>query len=233
MTECQQSNPKPFACYASEPNDVWSLGVILVNLTCGRNPWKRAAMDDSTFRAFMRNRNFLQTILPISDGLNAILQRIFEVDPKQRVSLCELRKLILDCPQLGQESADASPPPTPPYSPVEKPIDSYMVFFGNGPEPVPNFDPLPVQQFPPFSAAHFNNPRPSYAPANLPTPPGSTHGSPRQILYTYQPKPAAPAFCGSFASGASYIPSFSSWSRCSNFVPNFANQACWKNVLVS
>ena len=228
--ECQQSNPKPFACYASEPNDVWSLGVILVNLICGRNPWKRAAMDDSTFRAFMRNRNFLQSILPISEGLNAILQRIFEVDPKQRISLGELRQLILNCPQLSQDS-NVSLPPSPLYSPVEKPVDSSVAFFG--PEPVPNFEPLPVQQFPPFSTTHFNNTPPPYGPINLPTPPGSRHGSPRQTLYTYQPKPATTAFCGSFASGAGYIPSFAPWSRCSNLVPNFANQVCWKNVLVS
>jgi serine/threonine protein kinase len=232
-TECQQSNPKPFACYDSEANDVWSLGVILVNLTCGRNPWKRAAMDDSTFRAFVRNRDFLQTILPISDGLNAVLQRIFQTDPKRRIGLGELRQLILECPQLGQDSTDASLPPSPPYSPVEKPVDSPLAFYGNGPESVPNFDPLPVQQFPQYPTAPFDGPRPSFAAGNLPTPPGSTLGSPRQPLYTYQPKPAPPVFCGTFASGASYIPSFSSWSRCSNFVPNFANQACWRNVLVS
>ena len=190
-------------------------------------------MDDSTFRAFMRNPDFLQTILPISDGLNAILQRIFEVDPKRRISLHELRQLILTCPRLGQDSTDGSLPPSPPYSPVEKPADSSMVFFGTGLEPVPNLDPLPVQQFPPFSTAHFNNTRPSYAPVNLPTPPSSSNSSPRQTIYTYQPKPATPAFGGPFASGANYIPSFSSWSRCSNFVPNFANQTCWRNVMVS
>ena len=41
--------------YASSANDVWSLGVILVNLTCGRNPWKQASFDDSTYRAFTRS----------------------------------------------------------------------------------------------------------------------------------------------------------------------------------
>lgn len=192
-------------------------------------------MDDPTFRAFRKDRNFLQTILPISDGLNTILHRIFEVDPTRRISLQELQQMVLSCPQLGQDSNDGSLPPSPAYSPLEKPADS-VVFYptvGNGLEPVPNVDPLPVQQYPTFSGAHFNNPHTTYAPAPLPSPPGSTHGSPRQSPYTYQPKPVTPASCGPFASGASHISSFSSWSRCSNFVPNLANQVCWKNVLVS
>ncbi|KAF2766481.1 serine/threonine protein kinase, partial [Teratosphaeria nubilosa] len=109
--ECQQSNPKPFACYASAPNDVWSLGVILVNLVCGRNPWKRASMDDPTFQAYVRDRNFLQTILPISRDLHFILQRIFEIDPRKRITLDELRDLIVRSGALTQNSPPTSLPP--------------------------------------------------------------------------------------------------------------------------
>jgi serine/threonine protein kinase len=232
ITECQQSNPKPFACYASEPNDVWSLGVILVNLTCGRNPWKRATVEDSTFRAYLRDRNFLQSILPISDSLNRILQRIFEVNPKQRIGLNDLRHLIRSCPQLSQDPMDASLPPTPPYSPVEKPVESPLIFFADGLEPVPNMDPLPIQQYPLYPGVQFNTPQQPFTPAQLPTPPGSTHGSPRHSPHTYHAKPAMTALHGPAPGSASFIPSFP-WSRCSNFVPNFANQVCWRNVMVS
>ena len=38
-----------------------------MNLTCGRNPWKRASVEDSTFKAFRKDPNFLQTILPVTD----------------------------------------------------------------------------------------------------------------------------------------------------------------------
>lgn len=231
-TECQQSNPKPFACYASAPNDVWSLGVILVNLTCGRNPWKRASMDDSTFRAYMRDRNFLQTILPVSDSLDCILQRIFEVDPKRRITLEELRKFIMYCPQLGRDSAEASLPPTPQYSPVEKPVDSSLTSFASGLETVPVMDPLPVQQYPPFSGPQFNT-QVSFI-HNLPTPPGSANGSPRQTPYTYQARPAAPT--ASFANQTGYITSvqapFQTWSRCANYLPNLASRGCWRNAPV-
>ncbi|KAF2458067.1 kinase-like domain-containing protein [Lineolata rhizophorae] len=98
--ECQQPSPKAFSCYASAPNDVWSLGVILVNLTCGRNPWKRASLDDSTFRAFLRDPNFLKSILPLSPELNAILRRIFELNPAKRISLQELREAVIRCESL-------------------------------------------------------------------------------------------------------------------------------------
>ncbi|KAF2665763.1 serine/threonine protein kinase, partial [Microthyrium microscopicum] len=111
--ECQQATPRPFASYASAPNDIWSLGVILVNLACGRNPWKRACFDDSTFRAYMRDRAFLQTILPISDELNNILSCIFEPDASQRISLADLREAILSCGSFTKHTLPPSPPPSP------------------------------------------------------------------------------------------------------------------------
>jgi serine/threonine protein kinase len=106
--ECQdQHSGKAF--YACAPNDVWSLGVILVNLTCGRNPWKSASARDSTFRAFMEDRNFLKTILPLSDELNEILGMIFELDPARRIKLDELRRRIIQCRHFTN-------PPPPVYS---------------------------------------------------------------------------------------------------------------------
>lgn len=98
--ECQQSSARTSLCYASAPNDVWSLGVILVNLTCGRNPWKRATLSDSTYRAYLKDRQFLKTILPVSAGLNSILQRVFEPEPMKRITISELRMRIMACPRL-------------------------------------------------------------------------------------------------------------------------------------
>lgn len=81
-------------------NDVWALGVILVNLTCGRNPWKRASLEDSTFRAYLKDPFFLQSILPLSTEAVVILSRIFERDPSKRITITELRSLIVDCPRF-------------------------------------------------------------------------------------------------------------------------------------
>ncbi|KAB8272130.1 kinase-like domain-containing protein [Aspergillus minisclerotigenes] len=98
--ECQQPNPRPMSWYESAPNDVWSLGVILVNLTCGRNPWKRASPEDSTFRAYLKDPYFLKSILPLTDEMICILSRIFECDPRKRITIPELRTMILECPQF-------------------------------------------------------------------------------------------------------------------------------------
>ncbi|KAK4158074.1 negative regulator of sexual conjugation and meiosis [Chaetomidium leptoderma] len=97
------SSRRPF--YYCAPNDVWSLGVVLVNLTCGRNPWKQASYEDSTYRAFTRSQDFLKTILPVSDELNDILGRIFTRNPDERITLPELRARILSCPRFTEQPA--------------------------------------------------------------------------------------------------------------------------------
>lgn len=109
--ECQATAPNPASCYESGPNDVWSLGVILVNLTCGRNPWKKASIEDATFRAYLKDCHFLSSILPLSCELDVILRRIFECNPAQRITIPELRHLIENCPRF---TTRARMPPTPP-----------------------------------------------------------------------------------------------------------------------
>ncbi|KAI8379712.1 kinase-like domain-containing protein [Radiomyces spectabilis] len=91
--------------YSTQQNDIWSLGVILINFTTGRNPWRRANMQDTTFAAYVRNPHcFFKKILPcISDELDSILSRIFCLDPALRISLPELRLRILHCRSFTRE----------------------------------------------------------------------------------------------------------------------------------
>lgn len=141
--ECQTSSPKAYSCYASAPNDVWSLGVILVNLTCGRNPWKRASFEDTTFRAYMKDPKFLRSILPLSAELDSILRRIFEFNPAKRITIPELRELIIRCPRFTTRPAAPTPLPSPPFRPVDYARDAAF----NGiyqPQTVPTVSPLPA-----------------------------------------------------------------------------------------
>lgn len=91
--------------YNTQKNDIWSLGVILINLTAGRNPWKQANLKNATFAAYVRNpRHFFKTILPcISDELEKILLRILCLNPARRISLPELRVYIQKCQSFVQQ----------------------------------------------------------------------------------------------------------------------------------
>ncbi|CAO3682515.1 unnamed protein product [Umbelopsis vinacea] len=122
-------NSKP---YKSAPNDVWSLGVILINLTAGRNPWKQASVKDDTFNAYLLDPDFLLSILPITSELNEIIKRIFCVNPEKRIRLHELRRKIASCRHFTRlsishessavplpipEGRACAKPRTPPQSP--------------------------------------------------------------------------------------------------------------------
>jgi serine/threonine protein kinase len=98
------TNPTPTECinpeeeqlpYSSRANDVWSLGVILVNMITGHAPWTLARPDDERFKAYTQHPDYLYHVLPISAGANALLKRIFTLDAFDRITLPELRNEIM------------------------------------------------------------------------------------------------------------------------------------------
>ena len=76
--------------YSSRSNDVWSLGILLINLSCGRNPWVRAHFEEGTFASFLQSPDYLLSILPISSQLNELLKLVFRLDPEERITLDEM-----------------------------------------------------------------------------------------------------------------------------------------------
>ena len=93
--ECQGGEFAPSGKYCPMANDIWSLGIILLNLATGRNPWKSATPGDPTFQAYLRDPiNFLPSVLPISAEINAILVRMLDVDWEERMTLHEVRYAI-------------------------------------------------------------------------------------------------------------------------------------------
>lgn len=98
--ECHGGITSNLSAYDTAANDVWSLGVILINLICGRNPWKQATPNDDTFREYLRDPDFLAKILPVSNDLHVILKRIFTLRPESRCSISELRRWIRAVPRL-------------------------------------------------------------------------------------------------------------------------------------
>ncbi|KAI0701361.1 kinase-like domain-containing protein [Cytidiella melzeri] len=93
--ECQGGEFAPTKSYSPLFNDIWSLGIILLNLITGRNPWKSASIDDCTFQAYLRDPvHFLPTVLPISQEVNALLVRVLHVDWRHRITLREMRQAV-------------------------------------------------------------------------------------------------------------------------------------------
>lgn len=79
--------------------DIWSLGVLFINIACLRNPWPMALFELGTvFRDYIikNKRSILLQILPISHQFNLVLDRIFQLNPNDRISLHSLRLAIND-----------------------------------------------------------------------------------------------------------------------------------------
>lgn len=82
--------------YSNVTNDIWALGVILVNMITSRTPWSKAVTSDDCFCDFLLHEDYLREMLPISEGANAIFRRIFVYEPSQRITLPELRQAVLE-----------------------------------------------------------------------------------------------------------------------------------------
>jgi serine/threonine protein kinase len=85
----------------------------------------------------LKDSKFLKTILPLSPELDSILRRIFECDPQKRISIPELRELVLHCPRFTTHSTGLM---TPGYSPVPSasPVFIYPHFAPNVASPPPS-----------------------------------------------------------------------------------------------
>ncbi|WOO83506.1 Negative regulator of sexual conjugation and meiosis [Vanrija pseudolonga] len=118
--ECQGGLFEPVESYSTAQADLWSLGVILVNLACGRNPWRQARADDDTFRAYLDDPSLLATILPLSPASSAILAGLFTRNPSDRIGLAQLRAMVMAAPTFSTHSSNIkahshlpSPAPSP------------------------------------------------------------------------------------------------------------------------
>lgn len=62
--------------FSSRAADVWALGIILVNLLTGKNPWKAAIKSEPTFARYSRDARYLEKVFPFSRSTSLVLDRI-------------------------------------------------------------------------------------------------------------------------------------------------------------
>ena len=94
--------------------DIWSLGIILANLACGKNPWSKAAFSDPRFHAYVMGQLPLRdTVMRgITLGMERIILQLLSVDARQRPSIHQLVHLwsLVDISIWGDHVGIDQPP---------------------------------------------------------------------------------------------------------------------------
>ncbi|KAH9945355.1 kinase-like domain-containing protein [Epithele typhae] len=83
--------------YDTRRNDVWSLGIILVQLSLNiTGLWRDASPEDPSFAAYAADPSWLRQSLPISRGFAALLERALAIDPAAAIELEDFRRAIVE-----------------------------------------------------------------------------------------------------------------------------------------
>lgn len=92
--ECMNIN-KTDHLYDTQANDVWSLGILLVNMLFGKNPWHEANLNDPIYSRYMLDDpDILGRQFGLSRDAQSLLDAVFQLDPSERITLKELRARI-------------------------------------------------------------------------------------------------------------------------------------------
>ncbi|KAI8087617.1 kinase-like domain-containing protein [Gilbertella persicaria] len=83
--------------YDAAASDTWSLGILLLALMFGRNPWQEASSADPAFNEFKRNPIMLkQQLFPeLSDATYRLLESVLTIDGSDRPSVAEMKEQFL------------------------------------------------------------------------------------------------------------------------------------------
>ncbi|KAF8865367.1 kinase-like protein [Acephala macrosclerotiorum] len=98
------ASPGKLPPYTLAPSDIWSLGIILVNMITKRVPWSIASIADEEYKEYRDGVPLnSDSLLPLSDEIQAILNMIFEEDPEKRPEISGLLELVDGCSRFGSE----------------------------------------------------------------------------------------------------------------------------------
>jgi serine/threonine protein kinase len=81
--------------YQPSRTDVWSLGIILLNLLRGKSPWQEANNNDPVFRRYQRGEiGVIKNAFKLTEQGWYIACRMLQLDPQDRASVGEVAELI-------------------------------------------------------------------------------------------------------------------------------------------
>ncbi|KAJ7184905.1 kinase-like domain-containing protein [Mycena filopes] len=100
----------PESTHEPRQSDVWALCIIFLNLMSGLYPWRKAVGEDPGFDAFLTDAGYLQSVFPISDPLNDLLERCLRPLSSARPTLLQLRTEIAAMERFFSSADDVTPP---------------------------------------------------------------------------------------------------------------------------
>ncbi|KAI8638843.1 kinase-like domain-containing protein [Parasitella parasitica] len=94
--------------YDAAASDAWSLGVLLLALMFGRNPWQEASSADAAFNEFKRSPFMLKEQLfpELSSATYRFLRSILAIDGADRPSISEIKEQFLSIDRLYVDEDD-------------------------------------------------------------------------------------------------------------------------------
>ncbi|RKP23112.1 kinase-like domain-containing protein, partial [Syncephalis pseudoplumigaleata] len=74
--------------------DVWALGVLLINMLYGRNPWASAHYTDTAFQIYLDRPEALREAFNLSEDGWFIIRRMLAIDPYERPTIKQVAAWI-------------------------------------------------------------------------------------------------------------------------------------------
>lgn len=95
--------------YDAAAGDIWSLGILLLALLFGRNPWQEATLMDPSFAEFTSSPDCLKYDLfpSLSNQVLSLLKQVLCVDPVKRLEISQLKQQFQLVTKLYQEDYDS------------------------------------------------------------------------------------------------------------------------------
>jgi serine/threonine protein kinase len=94
--ECYNPPFSKSICFESWPSDIWSLGIILLNLITKKCPWERPTFSDPYFRyhIYVQSPDSFTQVFQVTIPVAQLLRRIFSLVPQVRPTAKELSILF-------------------------------------------------------------------------------------------------------------------------------------------